>query len=76
MLDVVLGAVDIGDHVELQLLEMCLPPLNGMFGYNGMNDSDVCRLLFSATTVMAALHCWRSRTEHGGRHDPAMEIQV
>jgi len=29
-------------------------------------------LLFSVTTVMAALHVWRTRGERTGKHDPAM----
>lgn len=32
-------------------------------------------LLFSATTIMAALHCWRTRNSSSGKHDPAMEVQ-
>jgi hypothetical protein len=31
-------------------------------------------LLFSATTIMASLHVWRTRNEHSGRHDPKMEV--
>ncbi|PMD15512.1 hypothetical protein NA56DRAFT_634713 [Hyaloscypha hepaticicola] len=33
-------------------------------------------LLFSATTLMAALHCWRTRGERSGKHDPAMEVHA
>jgi len=29
-------------------------------------------LLFSATMIMAALHVWRTRREHSGKHDPNM----
>ncbi|PMD64608.1 uncharacterized protein K444DRAFT_520626 [Hyaloscypha bicolor E] len=33
-------------------------------------------LLFCATTLMAALHCWRTRNERSGKHDPAMEVHT
>jgi hypothetical protein len=33
-------------------------------------------LLFGATTIMAALHCHRTRNEHSGKHDPAMEVDT
>jgi len=31
-------------------------------------------LLFCATTIMAALHVWRTRGSRSGKHDPAMEV--
>ncbi|KUJ16649.1 uncharacterized protein LY89DRAFT_685552 [Mollisia scopiformis] len=31
-------------------------------------------LLFTATTIMAALYCWRTRNERSGKHDPAVEV--
>ncbi|QDS68448.1 hypothetical protein FKW77_010815 [Venturia effusa] len=31
-------------------------------------------LLFAATTIMAALHVWRSRKSHSGKHDPNMQV--
>jgi len=33
-------------------------------------------LLFLATTIMAALHVWRTRGSHTGKHDPAMEVHT
>jgi len=33
-------------------------------------------LLFAATTIMAALYGWRTRSEGTGHHDPAMEVAV
>jgi len=33
-------------------------------------------ILFSGSTIMAALHCWRTRNEHTAKHDPAMEVQT
>lgn len=38
-------------------------------------DGGVNRLLFAATTAMAALHVSRSRG-NSDRHDPAMEVAV
>jgi len=32
------------------------------------------RLLFAATTVMAAMHCWNTRGTHNSKHDPAVEV--
>jgi hypothetical protein len=32
-------------------------------------------LLFTFTTVLAALHCFRTRNSHSTKHDPAMEVQ-
>jgi len=31
-------------------------------------------LLFCATMIMAALHVWRTRGSHSGKHDPQMEV--
>jgi len=31
-------------------------------------------LLFSATTIMATIHVWRTRGQRSGKHDPAMEV--
>lgn len=31
-------------------------------------------LLFSATTLMAAVHVWRTRHTHNSKHDPNMEV--
>ncbi|KAG9240934.1 membrane-associating domain-containing protein [Calycina marina] len=33
-------------------------------------------LLFSATTIMAALHVWRTRGSHSSSHDPNMEVRT
>ncbi|KAF2397310.1 hypothetical protein EJ06DRAFT_532933 [Trichodelitschia bisporula] len=33
-------------------------------------------LLFAATTLMAGLHCWRTRGTHNTRHDPAIETRA
>ena len=32
------------------------------------------RLCFCASTIMASLHCWRTRRDGSGKHDPAMEV--
>jgi len=32
-------------------------------------------LLFATTTIMSALHCWRTRNDRSGKHDPAVEVQ-
>jgi hypothetical protein len=34
------------------------------------------RLLFAATTVMAAVHCWNTRGTHNTKHDPAVEVHT
>ena len=34
-----------------------------------------CRLLFTGTTILAALHVWRSRKTGNTAHDPAVEVQ-
>ena len=57
----------------------CLLPLNGEFSNKSESSKIlicVCRLLFCATTLMAALHCWRTRNERSGKHDPAMEVHT
>ncbi|KAF1989625.1 hypothetical protein K402DRAFT_326174 [Aulographum hederae CBS 113979] len=54
----------------------------------GCRDSSICSaaiaadvfaafewLLFAATTIMAALHVYRTKDNHSAKHDPAMEIQ-
>jgi len=33
-------------------------------------------LLFAATTVMAAVHCWNTRGTHNTKHDPAVEVHT
>lgn len=33
-------------------------------------------ILFCATTLMASLHCWRTRSERSGKHDPNMEVHA
>lgn len=68
-----------GDLAERPLLVMCLLPLNGKFSNKSESRKIlifVCRLLFCATTLMAALHCWRTRNERSGKHDPAMEVHT
>jgi hypothetical protein len=37
-------------------------------------DTNVDRLLFSATFIMSALHCWRSRGEYSSKPDPNMQV--
>jgi hypothetical protein len=31
-------------------------------------------LLFSATTIIAAMHCYNTRNDRSGKHDPALEV--
>jgi len=31
-------------------------------------------MCFCASTMMASLHCWRTRSDGSGKHDPAMEV--
>jgi len=33
-------------------------------------------LLFSATTIMSALHCWRTRNSNDQRADPQMQVNA
>lgn len=69
-----------GDPVERLLPVMCLQHLNGKqirpLGSVREMLNIVSRLLFCATTLMAALHCWRTRNSHSGKHDPAMEVHT
>jgi hypothetical protein len=75
---VILDARIIGDHVDLLQPEMYLPLSNGksscvsseIFHSSSVFD----RLLFSATTIMATIHVWRTRGQRSGKHDPAMEV--
>lgn len=68
-------AVGIGGLAELLLLGMSWPLLNGTYMWpDEMKEADDDRLLFLATTIMAALGSWRG--ESGVKTGPTNAMRV